>query len=199
MIRYLSLDLQGTLSDSKFSDYYWMEIIPEKYAEKFHIPIDHAKEILKNKFKRYGVYHIRYYDDKYWEEYLGFSTKMELEKSLVKPKINQELYDFISKLKIPKMIISTTTNLFIEFELQEKVNTFDKIYSCADSFKIGGKTREVYEKICQELDIKPGEILHIGDNKRMDIDHAKEAGLNTILFDNNTKDVIKSIKEYLEE
>lgn len=199
MIRYLSFDLQGTLSDSRFSDYYWMEIIPKKYAEKFHVSIDDAKEILKNKFKEYGVYHILYYDDKYWEQYLDFSTKIELERSLVKPRINQELYDFISKIKLPKIIISTTTNLFINFELQEKINTFDKIYSCVDSFKIGGKTKEVYEKICQELNSNPSEILHVGDNKKMDIDHAKEAGINTILFDNNTDDVIKKIKRYLEE
>ena len=62
MIKYISLDLQGTLSDSKFSDYFWIEFIPQKYSEKNKISIQSAKEILKQKFKEYGVYNILYYE-----------------------------------------------------------------------------------------------------------------------------------------
>lgn len=198
MIKYLSLDLQGTLSDSKFSDYYWLEIIPKKYSEHFNISVDEAKKVLKDKFKEYGVYNILYYDDKYWSDYLKFNTTQELINSQIQPEINKELYEFITDIKLPKIIISTTTNLFINYELKDKVKIFDKIYSCVDYFKTGGKTKEVYEKICSQLNIKPEEMLHIGDNKLMDIKNAKEAGVTTILFDNNTKDVIKEIKKYLE-
>ena len=198
MIKYLSLDLQGTLSDSKFSDNYWLEIIPKKYSEYFKISINEAKEILKNKFKEYGVYNILYYDDKYWSEYLKFSTNEELNNSNIKPNINKELYEFISNIKLPKIIISTTTNLFIEYELQDKMKEFYKIYSCVDYFKTGGKTKEIYEKVCEELNVKPKEILHIGDNRLMDIDNAKLAGINTILYDGNTEEVINNIKKYLE-
>lgn len=198
MIKYLSLDLQGTLSDSNFSDNYWLEILPKKYSEHFNISNDEAKKILKDKFKEYGVYNILYYDDKYWSNYLNFDTTKELTKSSIKPKINQELYDFVSTIELPKIIISTTTNLFINFELQDKVKIFSKIYSCVDYFKVGGKTKEVYEEICKELKVKPNEILHIGDNKLMDVDNAKEAGINTVLFNNNTEKMLEEIKKYLE-
>lgn len=198
MIKYLSLDLQGTLSNSEFSDYYWMEILPQKYSEHFDVSIDEAKQILKTKFKEYGIYNILYYDDNYWSEFLKFDTNKELIECGVKPKINQELFDFISSLRLPKIIISTTTQFFIDFELKDKVKVFDKIYSCVDYFKVGGKTKEVYEKICEELKVKPNEILHIGDNQVMDIDNAKFAGINTILFDNNTEKVIEEIRKYLE-
>lgn len=198
MIKYLSLDLQGTLSNSEFSDYYWMEILPKKYSEHFNTSINEAKQILKTKFKEYGIYNILYYDDNYWSRYLKFDTNKELIECGVKPKINQELFGFISDLKLPKIIISTTTQLFIDFELREKVKVFDKIYSCVDYFKVGGKTKEVYEKIYEELKVKPNEILHIGDNQVMDIDNAKLAGINTIFFDNNTEKVIEEIRNYLE-
>ena len=78
MIKYISLDLQGTLSDSKFSDNFWIETIPQKYSEKFNIDLQEAKKILKEKFKKYGIYNILYYDDKYWSEYLEFDIKQEL-------------------------------------------------------------------------------------------------------------------------
>lgn len=197
MIKYLSFDLQGTLSESSFSDYYWFEVIPKKYSEHFSIPVEEAKKIIKGKFKEYGVYNILYYDNSYWSNYLKFNTAEELAKSNIKPKLNEELYYFISKINLPKIIISTTTNLFIDLELGDKVSIFNKIYSCVDYFKVGGKTKEVYKKICEELKVEPSEILHIGDNKLMDINNAEEAGINTILFENNTEEVIEEIKRYL--
>lgn len=198
MIKYISLDLQGTLSDSKFSDNFWLEILPQKYSEHFNISIDESKKILKEKFKEYGVYNILYYDDKYWSEYLGFDTNEELSLSRITPELNKDLFDFINTLDLPKIIISTTTDLFINAELDDKVKIFDKIYSCVDYFKIGGKTEDVYKTICNELNIKPSEMIHIGDNKIMDIENAKKAGVNAILFDNNTENVINEIKRLLE-
>lgn len=199
MIKYISLDLQGTLTDSKFSDNFWLEILPNKYSQCFNITIDEAKNMLKNKFKEYGVYNILYYDDKYWSKYLKFDTKHELNLSQIKPQINKELYNYISTLNLPKIIISTTTNLFINEELKDKIKIFDKIYSCVDYFNVGGKTENVYKAVCKELNIKPSEMLHIGDNKVMDIENAKKAGVNTILFQNDTENVIKEIKNILNE
>ncbi len=193
MIKYISLDLQGTLSDSKFSDYFWIEFIPQKYSEKNKISIQSAKEILKQKFKEYGVYNILYYDDKYWSEYLKFDTKKELDKFEIRPSINKKMYSYLQNLNLPKIIVSTTTELFINYELEEKVKEFEKIYSCVDYFKIGGKTKEVYENIAKELNVKPSEILHIGDNYCMDIENAKKAGVNVILYDDNVDSLIYNI------
>lgn len=197
MIKYISLDLQGTLSDSKISDYFWIEFIPQKYSEKNKISIQSAKEILKQKFKEYGVYNILYYDDKYWSEYLKFDTKKELDKFEIRPSINKKMYSYLQNLNLPKIIVSTTTELFINYELEEKVKEFEKIYSCVDYFKIGGKTKEVYENIAKELNVKPSEILHIGDNYCMDIENAKKAGVNVILYDDNVDSLIYNIEKYL--
>lgn len=197
MIKYISLDLQGTLSDSKFSDNFWLEIIPKKYSEKFKISPEEAKQILKQKFKEYGVYNILYYDDKYWSEILNFDTKKELDKSQIRPCINKELYEFVSKINLPKIIVSTTTNLFINYELGEKVKDFEKIYSCSDYFKIGGKTKETYQEIAKELNVNPEEILHIGDNLLMDVENAKKAGINAILYDDNIENLKYNIEKIL--
>lgn len=197
MIKYISLDLQGTLSDSKFSDNFWLEIIPQKYSEKFKITIEEAKQILKQNFKEYGVYNILYYDDKYWSEYLNFNTKIELDKSQFRPSISEELYEYLSKINLPKIIVSTTTNLFINYELGEKVNDFEKIYSCVDCFRNGGKTKEIYQKIAKELNVNPEEILHIGDNFLMDVENAKKAGVNAILYDDNIENLKYNIEKLL--
>jgi len=197
MIKVLSLDLQGTLSDSSFSDYFWMELLPQKYAKKFNVSLTSAKEILKDKFKQYGKYDIKYYDDKYWSNYLGFNTLIELEKFDIRPIINNELYELIHNIKIPKIIISTTTNLFIDYELKSKVKYFVKVYSCVDYYKIGGKTEKVFLDVCQELNVKPNEVLHIGDSITMDFENAKKAGVNAILYENDIDKLKLELKKYL--
>ena len=198
MIKILSLDLQGTLSDSKFSDYFWLELLPKKYAQKFNLSIQEAKDILKQKFKEYGVYNILYYDDKYWSNYLDFNTLEELKKFENQPQIDNKLYNLIKNINLPKIIISTTTNLFIEYELKENIKDFDKIYSCVDTFNTGGKTTEVFKKVCEELNVQPNEILHIGDNKTMDVDNAIEAGVNAIIYDGDIDKLKNEIKKYME-
>ena len=134
MIKILSLDLQGTLSNSNFSDYFWLEFLPKKYAEKNEISLTKAKEVLKEKFQEYGKYDLRYYDDKYWSNLLGFDTQKELENFEIQPSINKELYDFISKTKIPKIIVSTTTNIFINYSF-----LFKHCCVCKISFNISFK------------------------------------------------------------
>lgn len=198
MIKILSLDLQGTLSDSKFSDYFWLELLPKKYAQKFNLSIQEAKDILKQKFKEYGVYNILYYDDKYWSDYFDFNTLEELKKFENQPQIDNKLYNLIKNINLPKIIISTTTNLFIEYELKENIKDFNKIYSCVDTFNTGGKTSEVFKKVCEELKVKPNEILHIGDNKTMDVDNAIEAGVNAIIYDGDIDKLKNEIKKYME-
>ena len=198
MIKVLSLDLQGTLSDSSFSDYFWIELLPQKYAEKFNVSLTSAKEILKDKFEQYGKYDILYYDDKYWSNYLGFNTLEELEKFDIQPTINNELYELIHNIEIPKIIISTTTELFIDYELKSNVKDFSKVYSCVDYFKIGGKTKNVFLDVCKELNVKPNEVLHIGDSKTMDFENAKKAGVNAILYENDINKLKSELKKYLE-
>ena len=122
-----------------------------------------------------------------------FYIMKELDKFEIRPSINKKMYSYLQNLNLPKIIVSTTTELFINYELEEKVKEFEKIYSCVDYFKIGGKTKEVYENIAKELNVKPSEILHIGDNYCMDIENAKKAGVNVILYDDNVDSLIYNI------
>ena len=62
MIKILSLDMQGTLTDSAFSDYFWIELLPQKFSEKFNCSIESAKQIISDKFSKMGKYNIKYYD-----------------------------------------------------------------------------------------------------------------------------------------
>jgi len=50
-ITHVLLDMDGTLLDKYFDDYFWEHLVPEKYADKHHISFGKAKEGLLNKYK----------------------------------------------------------------------------------------------------------------------------------------------------
>ena len=50
-IKYILLDMDGTLLDLYFDDYFWGHLVPEKYAEKHDMSFGAAKEYLYNTYK----------------------------------------------------------------------------------------------------------------------------------------------------
>jgi len=56
---------------------------------------------------------------------------------------------------------------------------FEKIYSSAD-YLLNKREGNLYKKAEEELDIKPEEHIHVGDNIYSDIQKAKELGIETI-------------------
>ncbi len=45
------LDMDGTLLDKYFDDYFWEHLVPEKYAEKHGVTFGNAKKILFSLYK----------------------------------------------------------------------------------------------------------------------------------------------------
>lgn len=199
MIKCLSFDLQGTITEADYCDSFWIQILPRKYAEKYKISFEEAKKEIDKHYHGDRIYDIRYYDDSYWTRMLNIDVLDELKKINKKPKINSKFMNFIKSININKIILSTTTNLFINTELGEEKKSFDKIFSCVDYFNIAGKTPEIFKMVAKELNIDTKEILHIGDNYIMDVQNAEKARVNAIHYTGNTEKCITKIKKYLED
>jgi putative hydrolase of the HAD superfamily len=50
-IRFVLLDMDGTLLDKYFDDYFWEHLLPEKFAEKKNISFGKAKDVLLSRYK----------------------------------------------------------------------------------------------------------------------------------------------------
>jgi len=183
----ISFDLQGTLSDNAFSDEFWLETLPNLYSESKKVSLEKAKEELKILFKNYGKYDYRYYSLKYWLEELKINLTFDkiVEIMQNKPCFFSDTKELLNELKKKYylIIVSTTTNEFINVELGENEKYFDKVYSSLDYFGTAGKTKKVYEEVAKELKVPVNKILHIGDCKEMDIVNAAKAGVQTFYFD----------------
>ncbi|MGV8086148.1 MAG: HAD family hydrolase [Candidatus Woesearchaeota archaeon] len=201
MIKIISFDLQGTLSDASFSDEFWLETLPQLYAISHNITLIESKQILKEKFRAWGKYDYRYYSTNYWVSELKQGSFSNVQKNMInKPVFFSDSIELLNTLIGKELIIiSSTTRDFIDVELGEYKRFFSKVYSSIDDFGIFGKPAELYIQIAKELKVQPNEIMHVGDCKEMDIINATKAGLHTFFFDNNRSraDLIAELKKVL--
>lgn len=199
MIKYVSWDLQGTLSAAGFSDNFWLELLPAAYAVKHGCDVAAAKAQLWGQFKAMGKYDLRYYDDAYWADQLDFDTMDIMQHADMQPSLDVALLAHIARLAVPSIILSTTTHRFINYELGDEKGLFAHTYSCVDDFHSGGKTEEVYRAVAQQLGVEPDEILHIGDNEEMDIVNAEQAGVCTLHYTGDTFALIAALQDVCEK
>lgn len=45
------LDMDGTILDKYFDDFFWEHLVPERYAEKHNVSFGHAKEVLMTMYR----------------------------------------------------------------------------------------------------------------------------------------------------
>lgn len=97
-------------------------------------------------------------------------------------KFNEEILNLYRQLKTTYSVNVFTTGMIQNRpEVRQIINPiFDNIYTAKD-FSLDKKQPEAYLFIANKLNIKPSEILFI-DDQRVNIDAAKQAGLNTILY-----------------
>lgn len=73
------LDMDGTLLDLAFDNYFWLEYVPLKYAQAKSLEFDHAKKLLRERYdNRQGT--LSWYCTDYWSETLDLNiVKLKVE------------------------------------------------------------------------------------------------------------------------
>jgi HAD superfamily hydrolase (TIGR01509 family) len=69
-ISFVLLDMDGTLLDKYFDDYFWEHLVPEKYADRHGITFGKAKEELLRKYKSHEET-LNWTDIDFWSRELG--------------------------------------------------------------------------------------------------------------------------------
>ncbi len=186
MKKLLSFDLQGTISNSKFSDEFWLEFIPLAYAKKHKISGHKAKMIINQEFAIAGRYDLKFYNhrialDQLFDKW-DFSEIVEQLKHT--PELDKDLLYRISRYREHALviIISSTTRDFIQYELGPATANFDYLFSAIDDFNLPGKPKELFAKISNRYKIPEHNCLHIGDNEEMDVVNANMAGWNSYYY-----------------
>jgi putative hydrolase of the HAD superfamily len=108
-IKNVLLDMDGTLLDKYFDDYFWEHLVPEKYADKHGMTFGKAKEELLKKYQSHEQT-LNWTDIDFWSRELGldiFALKEQIRHLI---EAHPHVEDFLRLMKSRKKRIYIATN-----------------------------------------------------------------------------------------
>ena len=206
MIRIISLDMDGTLVNSRFVDKVWMEGMPRLYAERTGLDLPAAREYVIGEYMKIGSDHLECYDLKFWIDKFGLSIGKEELLELYEDEIEvypevEEVLELLSE-NYELVVTSNAAREFIDIELDGLQGYFREVFSATSDFREVKKSPLLYGAICAHLDARPFEVLHIGDHYSYDYESALDAGLDALFLDRRGErqgpEVIGDLREAVE-
>ncbi|MBA4372923.1 MAG: haloacid dehalogenase [Thermodesulfovibrio sp.] len=183
-IKYVLLDMDGTLLDKYFDDYFWEHLLPEKYAEKKGMTFGMAKEELLARYKIHeGT--LNWTDIDFWSREVAIDIPALKEQMRHLIEVHPHVEDFLKAMRRHNRKVFLLTNahykvLDIKFRKTELGKYFD---AAITSFEIGyPKERlEFWEKAAKLLGFDKEQSLFIDDTKAV-LKTARAFGIRYILY-----------------
>ena len=153
------LDMDGTLLDLAFDNYFWHEYVPVHYGRKTGVQLDEAKKLLQAKYKsKAGT--LEWYCIDFWSDELGLDI-LQLKGSIIdKVSVFPLVTEFLSELHAAGKQVNLLTNAHL------------------GGVKIKlGKARLALQEY---LPFQPARTLLIDDNVQV-LTAAREYGLDHLL------------------
>jgi putative hydrolase of the HAD superfamily len=196
-VEFISFDAEGTLVTPDFSQTIWHEAIPALYAQKNGIDLAQAKSCIAEEYGRIGDQRLEWYDIEYWFSYLGLgSTEPVIQSCLNKICYYPEVTEVLSSLASEyKLIVASGTPLeLLHCLLRDIKPYFVRVFSSISHYR-QVKSPDFYLRICEEMGVKPSQVLHVGDNWQFDLLNAREAGINAFYIDRSGKNHQESLSD----
>ena len=182
-IRYVLLDMDGTLLDKYFDDYFWEHLVPEKYAEMKNITFGRAKEELLAKYKTHeGT--LNWTDIDFWSKEVDIDIPALKEQIRHLIEIHPHVEDFLHMLRRHRKKVYLVTNAHykvLDIKLK-KTKLGGYFHAAVTSFEIGypKEMLEFWEKVERTLGFEKEKTLFIDDTVAV-LKTAAEYGIKYIL------------------
>jgi putative hydrolase of the HAD superfamily len=108
-IDFILLDLDGTLLDKYFDDYFWCHLVPEKYAERHDMSFGRAKEFLFSTYKRHERT-LKWTDIDFWSDELELDIPALKEQLRHLIDVHPHVEDFLGEMRRRGKHIHLLTN-----------------------------------------------------------------------------------------
>lgn len=136
-IETIMFDMDGTLLDLHFDNYFWLTFIPQHYAENHKTSREEALEIVRRKYKKvYGT--LSFYCLDYWEQELeldipNLKTHVR-DKITVRPNVESLLQQL---LELDKKLLLVTNAHPVSFNIKMKQTGIDNLFHrCISSHQL---------------------------------------------------------------
>jgi len=205
-VRFVSLDLDGTIVNRDYVDYFWLELVPTLYAERHGLSLEEAKKEVQRQYDEIGPKDLRWYNPQYWFQRFGLDSGMlswALEEAgrFVKP--YRDALEFVEAAQgKAQLVLSTSASrefIGIVFaRVPELAPVFTHVFSSTSDFSLPGKPPEFYKAVLKQLEAEPSELVHAGDDEEADYRIPATLGIRAFLVDRSGAKGISSLLELLE-
>ena len=195
-IKFVLLDMDGTLLDRYFDDYFWEHLVPEKYAERQNITFGKAKEEL---IKRYKIHEgtLNWTDLDFWSRELDLDIPALKEQIKHLIEVHPHVEDFLKMLKRQKKKVFLVTNAHYKaVDLKLKKTRLGKYFdSVLSSFDAGypKESLKFWKEAEKRLGFDRNRTLFIDDTHEI-LKTAKKYGVKYILYKARSNSKIKPKK-----
>lgn len=183
-IKYVLLDMDGTLLDLYFDDYFWGHLVPEKYAEKHDMSFGAAKDYLYSTYKSHEKT-LNWCDIDFWSRELRLDIPALKEQIRHLIEVHPHVIDFLKLMRKQKKKIFLLTNAHyktvkIKFKKTQIGEYFDDVLC---SFNVGYPKEfvEFWHRAEKKLGFDKEHSLFIDDTEDVLVT-AREYGIKHLLF-----------------
>ncbi len=178
------LDMDGTLLDKYFDDYFWEERVPEQFSAERGIPLDQAKSQLLAAYQSVART-LAWTDLDYWSDRLGLNIVAMKEEVAFRVSVHPGVEAFLQFLRNEKKQIALVTNAHpktIEIKLRKTslAPALDAILSSTD-VGVPKEDMRFWEEAERRLHFDKRRSLLIDDNEEV-LRTAHAFGIQHILF-----------------
>ncbi|MEN8134853.1 MAG: HAD-IA family hydrolase [Thermodesulfobacteriota bacterium] len=183
-IEYVFLDMDGTLLDKHFDDYFWETLVPETYAAKRNLDISQARRELLSKYKsREGT--LQWTDLDFWSEELDLdipALKIQVDHLIA---VHPYVLDFIEYCQgIHKKIwlVTNAHSKTLEIKMAKTAlrGHFDEII-CSQQIGVAKEEAVFWDRLKTRMPYDPAKTLLADDTEEVLLS-AERAGVGHLIY-----------------
>ena len=173
------LDMDGTLLDLRFDNWFWLELIPSRYAAVNDLGEAEARELLAGKFREASGT-LNWYCIDYWSEQLKLDIGRLKRAALARVSFLPGAEQFLSKLKASgkRRVLVTNSHpltLAIKNERVDLMKYFDACYS-THRFAVPKEDAAFWPRLAAQESFQPQRTLFVDDSLAV-LDAARGFGI----------------------
>ncbi len=172
-------DMDGTLLDLHFDNYFWLQLVPKQYSAKHSLSEAEALEAIKEKYENvFGT--LNWYCIDYWQEQLQLDIP-EMKRSVShKIAVRPSVLNFLEALQKTNKRILLVTNAH-PMSMQLKIShtgIADYFHQCVSSHRLNlAKENPGFWTSLQELESYNPERTVLFDDSLRVLNNAREEGI----------------------
>jgi len=177
------LDMDGTLLDLHFDNYFWLTHLPDRYAEIHQLDIETARTRLHQQIRSLeGT--LNWYCLDYWSETLSVDIPALKAEIRHKIQVRPHVETFLTRLREAGKHCALITNahphsLSLKLEVTGIDRWLDLVLS-SHEFQRPKEDQEFWQALQQKLDFDPARTLFIDDTVRI-LESARQFGIAHLL------------------